>query len=95
MTGGNQATLTFHREKPLASDTIWTALPRGTTGYVAIAPRGLATKGTWAVADDVDVFPVEVITRNPSNLADDGNTQQFTVELAITGEPEYDYQLAA
>lgn len=94
-TGGNQGVLTFHREKPLASDTIYTALPRGTAGYIAIAPRGLATKGTWAVADDVDVFPIEVIGRNSSNLADRSSTQQFTVDMAITGEPEYDYQIAA
>ena len=58
-------------------------------------PRGAATKGTPAVADDVNVYAVEMITRDESNLFDRGNTQQFVVEAAITETPTIDYPLAA
>lgn len=94
-TGGQKAVLTCHRDDQKANDTAWTTLAPTTQGFIAIAPRGLATFGTWAVGDAVDVFAIEVITRDPSNLMARNATQQFTVEMAITDTPTYDFDLTA
>lgn len=95
MYGGNEGTLTFHRDKVFANDTAWVTLPPGTDGFFVVAPRGLATPGTFAIADRVDIYPMEVITRDPSNLAADNETQQFTVSAVWTGVVTRDFPIAA
>jgi hypothetical protein len=91
--GGDEATLTAHREAAQADDTAFTTLPAGTIGYVAIAARPLATAGTWATGDEVDLWPAEVINRENANLMSRTATQQFTAGLAITGDVTEDYSL--
>ena len=93
--GGDQISLTLHKDSTLVGDTIFTLLAPGFVGYIAVASRPLGTYGTWAIGDEVDVYPIEVITRNPSNLAARGATQQFTVEAAVTGEPNIDFTIIA
>lgn len=89
--GGNPLTLEFYRDD--AADTAWTTLARGVTGYIALARFGLATPGTFAVADVVDVWPIEVVTRNPADVVRN-EAQRFSVECAVTNVPAEDYALA-
>lgn len=90
--GGQPLTLELFRDD--AADTAWTTLARGTTGYIVIARFGLATPGTFAIADVVDVWPIEVITRNPSPVTRN-EPQRFTVECGVPGTPAEDYSIAA
>ena len=91
--GGDEGSVEFHREKPAAQDTAWATLPRSTAGYLAVAPYGLATPGTFAIADVVDIIPIEVGNRTP-NIGR-GSLMTGTIELAITDEITQGYELAA
>lgn len=93
--GGDEITLTMHRDDVVGSDTAYTTLVPATVGYFATAPRGLATAGTWAIGDAVNLYKVEVITRNEANLAARGATQQFTITAAVTDDPTIDFALVA
>lgn len=93
-TGGQKAVLHFHRDSVKASDTAFTTLAPGTVGNFAVASRPLATYGTFAVADDVDIYACTVISRDQTNLLARNATVQFTVEAAITDTPTIDFPLA-
>ena len=91
--GGDAGTFTIHKEKLAADDTAYTTLPPGTLGFLCVAGRGLATPGTWAVADVVDVWPAEVIS---NEIIYARNTSlRAAVELSITDTPNEDFPLAA
>lgn len=91
--GGAPGTFTIHKEKLLADDTVFTALPRDTIGYLAVNQRGLATGGTWAVADEVDVWPIEIMSREV--VYGRGNTQRAVITVAITDVPTEAFVVAA
>jgi hypothetical protein len=92
--GGQAGSNTFHKEKVLGDDTAWTTLPRDTAGYFAVAWRGLATPGTFAIADVVDLWPIEVMARAIAGQARNTSTR-FVVNLAIPAEPTEDFALVA
>ncbi len=92
--GGQPLTAEFFRDNVKANDTAYTTLPRGTTGYLAIAPRGLATAGTWAIGDDVDLWPIEVVSQNDSPFARN-EMRKFSVTCAVPAVPTIDFPLAA
>lgn len=92
--GGNPITAEFFRDSVKASDTAWTTLPRATAGFYAVAPRGLVAAGVWAVGDDVDLWTIEVVTRNPADWARN-EAARFTVESAVTEVPLEDFAIAA
>ena len=93
--GGDQGTIEFHRERPAAQDTAWTTLPRGTAGFIAVAPYGLATPGTWAIADVVDLYPAEIQNRNAINLLGRTETLRGRVDVSITDDVTEDFPIAA
>lgn len=91
--GGASGSFTIHKEQLLADDTVFTALPRDTTGYLCISERGLATSGTWAVDDEVDIWPIEVMSREV--IYGRGNTQRAVVTVAITDVPTEGFVIVA
>lgn len=77
-----------HRGDTAGDDTFYTLIPRLTTGYFVIRRFGL-TGTALALADVVEVWPFQVITRNPSDMA--RNTlQTFNFEAAVSAPPEID-----
>lgn len=101
--GGDAAEYMGHRDSKSASDLAWTTLEAGTAGFLVVAragfhqdaSSGLGTPdGTPTVADRCEVYPVTVISRAPSDTADN-ETAKFTAQLAITGEPVQDAVVAA
>ncbi len=90
--GGQPLSMEMFRDD--AIDTAWTTLVRGFVGFAAIARFALATAGTWAISDIVDVWPIEVITRNPADLVRN-EAQRFTSESAVTEVPTEDFVIAA
>ena len=90
--GGNPLTLEFYRDD--VADTAWTQLARGVAGFIVLSRFGLAAPGTFAVADIIDVWPIEVITRNPMDVVRN-EMQKFSVECAVTDVPEEDFSIAA
>jgi hypothetical protein len=90
--GGQPLTAEFFRDD--AADTAWTTLARTTTGFLVISRFGLATPGTFAIADVVDVWQIEVVSRNPVDVARN-EMQRFTVECAVPAVPTEDFAIAA
>jgi len=92
--GGQEVTFEFYRDSVQADDTIWNLLERNTASHAVIARRGgTGTDGVLAAGDYVDVWPIEVITRNPADYSRNEPTG-FTVSCAVPDEPVEDVALA-
>lgn len=92
--GGDKAdasSLTNYELK--TSDTIKTALAKGTNAYIVIFPYGTAG-ATPAIADKCDVWPVTIASRVRAYSA--GNeASKYTASFAMTAEPKFELTLAA
>jgi hypothetical protein len=69
------------------TDTAYTTLVEDAAGYLVVARKGLATAGTFATSDVVDVFPCTVLS-----VADGSpgrNDPDFAVvQLVVTSDPD-------
>jgi len=92
--GGQEGSASFHKDSVFANDDAWTALPRDFEGYLAVAIRGLATAGTWAIGDYVDLWPITILSRS-LNAQARNTTTRFTVKMAITDVPAEDFAITA
>lgn len=90
--GGAPGTFTIHKEQLLAADTVFTALPRDTVGYLCVSQRALAG-ATWAVADEVDIWPIIIMSREVIYARN--QTARAVVTVAITDVPTEGYVVAA
>ena len=90
--GGDVATMEILRDP--AADTAYTTLAEDTAGYLIVARAGLATAGTFAVADKVDIFTATVLTLADGNPG--RNDPDFAVvELVLTLDPVRNYSVAS
>jgi hypothetical protein len=68
------------------TDTAYTTLVEDVAGYLLVARKGLATAGTFATADSLDVFPITVLS-----VADGSpgrNDPDFAVvQMVVTDDP--------
>jgi hypothetical protein len=90
--GGDELSVEFLRDD--VTDTAYTTLTEDTAGFLVVARKGLATPGTFATGDKVDVYPATV------GSVEDGvpgrNDPDFsTARLVATQDPNRDYSLAA
>ena len=90
--GGDQLDVEFLRDD--SADTAYTTLTEDTAGFLVVARKGLATAGTFASGDEVDVYPATV------GSIEDGqpgrNDPDFSVaHLVATDDPNRGYSLAA
>lgn len=88
--GGQPLVMKFHRDSVAANDDAWDTLPRGTGGYIVINRFGV----TIAAAAVVEVWPIDVISREMLPIADN-ETQKFQVTAAVPSEPADDAVVAA
>ena len=90
--GGDVATIEILRDD--ASDTAYTTLAEDTAGYLCLSRKGLATAGTWAIADVVDVFAATVLTLADGNPG--RNDPDFAVvEFVLTADPTRNFSVAS
>ena len=92
--GGDVVDVVLKRFTTTATDTGYTTLSEDTAGFLIVARKGLATTGTFAVADEIDIFPGTV-----SSL-EDGTPGRNDVDtaiahIAVTTEPTRDFPIAA
>jgi hypothetical protein len=90
--GGDELSVEFLRDD--VTDTAYTTLTEDTAGFLVVARKGLATAGTFATGDKVDVYPATV------GSVEDGvpgrNDPDFsTARLVATQDPNRNYSLAA
>jgi hypothetical protein len=75
------------------ADTAFALFPRNTTGFIVIRRFGGSDVAIIA-ADEVDVWPLRVITRSDVPL-DDESVQAFTCNFAALDEPNIAVAVAA
>lgn len=93
--GGQALTADFTRDSVYADDTAWTTHTRETTGFWVVSRRGGGgAAGALQTGDRVDVWPIEVITRNP-NAYSRNSLEMFTVECSVNPAPSEDVTIAA
>jgi hypothetical protein len=82
--GGDMLTIEILRDS--TTDTAYTTLVEDLSGYLIVARKGLATAGTFATSDIIDVFPITV-----ASVADGSpgrNDPDFAVvQAVITADP--------
>lgn len=80
--GGQPITGEFYRDSVTGSDSAWTTLVENATGFLVVAPFG----ATPTTGDRVEVWPIEVATREMVDIADN-EMQRFTSVMAVTAAP--------
>lgn len=87
--GTVQASLTadFYRDDEAAGDTAWTTLPRATSGFFVVQRFGATPGVDPAAADVVEVWPVRVVSRTMSNMANN-TAMTFTVTCSVPDVPD-------
>ena len=91
--GGDAGTLTAYKDDIPADDDAWTALPRLTRGFFVERLFG-GGDVAYAADDVVSVYP-GVVTARSSQPRQRNTPLQFTVNVAITGEPLHDVDVVA
>lgn len=93
--GTVQASLTadFYRDDTAGAtgDLAWITLPRSTKGFFLIQRFG---GGTPASGDKVEVWPIMVVSRTMSNMANN-TAMTFTVTCSVPEEPNESATVAA
>jgi len=83
--GGDVLSLEILRDD--ATDTAYTTLVEDAAGYLVVARQGLATAGTYATSDIVDVFPATVLSKADGSPG--RNDPDFAVvQMVITSDPD-------
>ena len=87
-TAASQAMAEFYRDD--TTDTAWTTLPRGTSGFLLINRFANDT----SAGQSVEVWPVRVTTRSMLPMTSN-EVQRFRVEFSVGVEPDEDSTTAA
>lgn len=83
----------FYRDD--TTDTAWTALARGSSGYLIIAPFGGSGAGAALIATDpCEVWTVRVSNRNPNRYTR-GDAIRFTSTFTVSADPVFNATVAA
>lgn len=96
--GGGSGTMTVRkiRDTTTTDDTAddgYTTFPRGTVGYLVVAPYGVGgASGQVAVGDTVDILPIEVGNRAP--VITRGSLAVGQIEIAFNNPIVQNYDLA-
>lgn len=87
ISGTVQASFTADFYRDDTADTAWTALPRAASGFFFISRYGgTGTDNIPEIGDDVEIWPVVVTSRTPSQLTSN-TAQTFTVTCSVPVEP--------
>lgn len=88
VSGTSTATFSADFYRDNASDDAWDALPRGTAGFFIISRFGGTGAANLPIAtDEVEVWPVTVISRTNSNMASN-QVLTFTLTCSCNIEPD-------
>lgn len=77
-----------------ATDTAVTTLTEDTAGFLALARKGLATPGTWAIGDEVDLYPATVGAQEDASPGRNDPDMQ-NISIVATDDPTRGFALVA
>ena len=89
--GGGSGTMTVLRIRDTAdtddvSDVAYNLFPRGTVGFIVVAPYGVGGAAfAFAIGDDVSIYPIEVANRGVTISR--GQLMSAAIDVAFTGLP--------
>lgn len=83
-----------YRDDDPAKDLAWKTLPRGTKGMVVISRIGPANGTTLAANDEIEVWPVWIVSRTMSNMSSN-TAASFTVNSSVPEEPVESLKITA
>lgn len=93
--GGQPVTGEFTRDQVIANDTAWTTLPFRTEGYFIVARRGGGgANNALQAGDKVDVFNIDVSSRNPVPYGRN-ELARFVLGAAVLTPPVFDATVVA
>jgi len=88
VAGTSTATFSADFYRDNTADDAWDALPRGTAGFFVISRfGGTGTANLPIATDEVEVWPVTVISRTNSNMASN-QVLTFTLTCSCNVEPD-------
>lgn len=90
--GGDVLSVEVFRDD--ATDTAVTTLTEDTAGFLVLARKGLATPGTFAIGDEVDVYPATVGSAE-DNSPGRNDADTSNIQLVATGDPTRGFVLVA
>ena len=90
--GGDLLSLRLLRDD--GTETALAAVPEDATGFLVIARKGLATPGTFAIGDEVDVYPSDVAS-NADGTPGRNEADFIEVQLVATADPTRQFSIAA
>lgn len=86
----------FYRDSTPSDDDAWTTLPRGTRGWMIVAPFGFNVgtgSATPVVGDKCEVWPVAVAKRSNDQIGKNV-ANAMSVTFAVTSAPNEDATVA-
>ena len=95
--GGGSGSFTVLKKRDTTTtddtaDTAYNLFPRGTVGYLIVAPYGVGgASNQFAVGDTVTIIPIEV--GNRGNTIIRGQLATATIDVAFNGVPNENYDL--
>jgi len=90
--GGDLLSLRLLRDD--ATETALAAVAEDNAGFLVIARKGLATPGTFAIADEVDIYPATVAS-NADGTPGRNEADFIEVQLVATSDPTRQFPIAA
>lgn len=96
--GGGSGTMTVLAKRDTtttddSADTAFNLFPRGTVGYLAVAPYGVSgASNAFAVGDTVTILPIEV--GNRGRVITRGQLAVANIDVAFNGLPTENFDLA-
>jgi len=85
--------LSFRILRDNATEAALAAVAEDTEGFLVVARKGLATPGTFAIADEVDVYPATVAS-NADGTPGRNEADFIEVQLVATADPNRGYAIA-
>lgn len=90
--GGDMLSLRLLRDT--ATEAALAAVAEDSEGFLVIARKGLATPGTFAIGDEVDVFPGTVAS-NADGTPGRNEADFIEIQIVATADPNRGFILAA
>lgn len=80
-------------KKQTGTDTAYTTLAYGVTGYLVVRRNGVAETTAWTAAQAVNVYPIICLQRR-SLTPESSAVEKYEVPLALTSAPSLDAAVA-
>ena len=90
--GGDLLSIRLLRDD--ATEAALAAVAEDNSGFLAIARKGLAAPGTWAIGDEVDLYPSDIAS-NADGTPGRNEADFMEIQMVATSDPTRGFSIAA